>query len=177
MLNILKKLTLILPLTMTIQSQELCPIKFQFYDAGVPQWLDKETILERLKSKASKKNQDPLIERLMEYINRQDCAKAIKKEVSFDLEQAIHEKSFIHQKSFNCKNASKKLNSIKSLQGGGNVVILRGSRRVLLALVGEKSFCIQSSSYDGARLNDTKLDNLYNRLFGDYIAKKIEEYQ
>jgi hypothetical protein len=78
-------------------------------------------------------------------------------------------------KSFNCRGASKKLNSIKELKGEGKVVILRGSHRVLISLVGEKSFCIQSSSYDGARLNDNNLERLYSRLLGNYINHKLEE--
>jgi len=175
MLNILKKSTLALLLTLTLQADDICPIKFQFYNAGVPQWIDSISLFEKLKTKASKKDQDPLLESFMAYINKQDCIKAIEKPTSFDLQQAIHKQSFIHLKSFNCRGASKKLNSIKELQGEGNIVMLRGSHRVLISLVGEKSFCIQSSSYDGARLNDNSLERLYSRLLGEYINHKLEE--
>lgn len=174
MLNIFKKSTLLLLLTFTIQAEDICPIKLQFYNGGVPQWIDSISLLERLKSKVSQKNQDPLLESLIKYTNKQDCVKAIKKSTSFDLEQSIHKKSFINKKSFNCKGAYKKLNSIKSLQGEGKVVMIRGSHRILISLVGEKSFCIQSSSYDGARLNDNRLERLYNRLLGNYINHKLE---
>ncbi|MCK4440526.1 MAG: hypothetical protein KAU90_00875 [Sulfurovaceae bacterium] len=174
MLNILKKFTLFLLLTITIQAEDICPIKIQFYNGGVPQWIDSISLLKKLKSKASKKNKDPLLENLIKYSNKQDCVKAIQKETSFDLEQSIHKKSFINLKSFNCKSAYKKLNSIKSLQGEGNVVMIRGSHRVLISLVGEKSFCIQSYSYDGARLNYNSLKRLYKRLLGNYINHKLE---
>jgi len=175
MLNILKKSTLAMLLTLTLQADEICPIKFQFYNAGVPQWIDSISLFEGLKSKASKKDQDPLLESFIKYINKQDCIKAVKKPTSFDLKQAIHKKSFVHMKSFNCRGASKKLNSIKELQGEGKVVMLRGSRRVLISLVGEKSFCIQSSSYDGVKLNDNHLERLYSRLLGNYINHKLKE--
>jgi hypothetical protein len=175
MSNFFKSSILAVLLTLSINSQELCPITFKFYDVGVPQWLDKQTILERLKSKASKKNHDPLIEKLIAYTNRQDCSKALKERVSFDLEQAIEEKSFINQKSFNCRSSANKLNSIRALRGGGKVVIIRGSHRILFAHVGENSFCVNSRDYDGINLNETQLAYLYDRLFGDYIIKKLEE--
>jgi len=175
MLNIFKKSTLALLLTLTLQADDICPIKLQFYNAEVPQWIDSISLFEKLKSKASQKNQDPLLESFIKYINKQDCIKAVKKPTSFDLKQAIHKQSFIHLKSFNCRGASKKLNSIKELQGGGKVVMLRGSRRVLISLVGGKSFCIQSSSYDGVKLNDNNLEILYSRLLGNYINHKLEE--
>jgi len=173
MYPLIKQTALIFALTLTSLAQDSCPIPLEFYDAGVPQWLDRESLLEQLKSKASTKEKDPLIEKLMTYSNHQDCIKAIPKETSFDLEQRIHAESFIHQKSFNCNHAAQQLNQIDALSGGGKVIILRGSHRILFAHVGETSFCVQSSSLDGKKLNDRRVQKLYNRLFGQYINKKL----
>ena len=175
MYNFVKKTALLLVITIASSAQDTCPINFQFYDAGVPQWLDRESLLEGLKSKGSSSDKDPLLEKLIEYSNRQDCSKAHLKETSFDLEQSIHEQSFVNKKSFNCKNAARQLSQIEELQGGGKVIILRGSHRVLFAHVGEKSFCVQSSAFDGKRLNDSRLQKLYDRLFGRYMKKKLAE--
>ncbi len=175
MYNLAKKATLFFMITLISSAQEGLPLSLQFYDAGVPQWLDRENILEGLKSKGSTTEKDPLVEKLIAYSDKQDLTKAELKETSFDLEQRIHEASFINKKSFNCKNAAKKLNKIEALKGGGKVVLLRGSRRVLIAHVGVKSFCIQASAFDGSRLNDSNLQELYDRLFNDYINEKLDE--
>jgi len=169
-------LTLLLMLFSFATAQEDSkPIHLQFYDAGVPQWLDKESILEHLKSKGSTPDQDPLLERLIHYSNQQPFTDAQLQSTSFDLEQAIHQASFIHQKSFNCYGAALKLNQIKALQGGGKVIFLRGSRRVLIAHVGVTSFCLQASSFDGRRLNNARLQRLYDQLFDSYINSTLEE--
>jgi len=173
MFNFIKKITLVVLFSMVTYAGDPCPISFEFYDAGVPQWLDREDILDKLKADSSKA--DPLLRELIKYTTSQGCAKTKVKKLSFDLEQKIKEKVFVNQKRFNCAGAHEKLNEIKGFnEYGGKLVLVRGSRRVLLSHVGWNTVCIQSSQYNGKRLSEYKLQNLFDKLFAGYIADRYE---
>ena len=169
MYSLIKKIALLAWLSSSIYAGDPCPIHFKFYDAGVPQWLDREDILEALKADSTKT--DPLLTKFREYTAKQDCTKTEEKEPSFDLIQEIKAKTFIHVKSFNCRGAHKKLKKIKDLSSG-DIVLVRGSRRVLISHVGWNTVCVQSSAYNGRHLSTYKLQTLFDKLFSEYILKK-----
>ena len=171
MYNFIKKLMLLILLSVATNAGDPCPISYNFYDAGVPQWLDRDDILEALGADSSKK--DPLLRKLMAYTKKQDCSKTKMKTASFDLKQSIKEKTFVNVKSFNCRRAHKKLKKIKGLHSG-DVVLVRGSRRVLISHVGWNTICVNSSSYNGKYLTQGKLERLYDDLFSEYISDRFE---
>ena len=171
MYNSIKKLALLILFSIASIAGDPCPISFRFYDAGVPQWLDRDDILEALGADSSKK--DPLLRKLMAYSKAQDCSKVRVKTPSFDLEQSIKEKAFVNIKSFNCNGAHKKLKKIKNLHSG-DVILVRGSRRVLISHVGWNTVCVNSSSYNGRYLTELRLQTLYDNLFAEYISDRFE---
>ena len=92
----------------------------------------------------------------------------------------MYENMFLNNKAFDCKNAHKKL-SIKILPsssftaGGAQVVVIRGSHRVMFinkgryTKVGANTICVNSADYDGKNLTKEKVTKLYWKLFGNQI--------
>jgi hypothetical protein len=226
-----------------------CPISFEFYDTGVPNWLEKEKILDSLESQAmwvgisyktakggavithvakgssaskaglkvndiiqkmngksihktkdvsreidvrkigdtlrfellrqGKKKviamkigrKDPLCSRLK--MNIHDCNRVETKQLIAAQIAKVQKKLFVNGKRFNCQNAHTALAKLKMFHGdGGELVMIRGSKRVLLAHVGQKTLCVQSAKFDGMNLNRKNLQELSYKLFDDYIQDR-----
>jgi hypothetical protein len=118
---------------------------------------------------------DPLVRMLVEANrNRQDCLGIQQNSGSpalADVQSAIFEDT----RSFRCTDAHLRLR--KHFPHGeydGDIVIVRGSRRVLLALVGWKTICVQASDYDGAKLTPVRMRKLFDRLTKELVEDRFE---
>ena len=93
----------------------------------------------------------------------------------------VYKKAFLKNKAFDCKNAHKKL-SKKMLPksdfrgGGAEVIVIRGSHRVMFVNmgmryedIGKKTMCVNSADYDGKHLTNKKVNQLYWKLFGEQV--------
>ncbi|HHS92899.1 MAG TPA: PDZ domain-containing protein [Campylobacterales bacterium] len=245
----IKHLLLLLGVTTLLHAGDPCPIGYEFYDLGVPKWLDKERVLDGLQSqsmwvgisyktakggavitrvvkgsnaykaglkvkdiiqrmngKSIQKTQDvsdgidaksigdvlkfellrsgekrtinmkigrkdPLFTQLSR--NLHGCNQVRIKHLKPEQKRNIQKKLFVNGKRFNCHNAHRELAKLKIFHGdGGELVMIRGSKRVLLSHVGEKTLCVQSSKYDGANLSKKSLKKLSYELFDDYVQDR-----
>ena len=94
--------------------------------------------------------------------------------------QYIYKNMFIKNRAFDCENAHKKL-FIKMLPNskftdeGAQVIVLRGSHRVMFinkgrySKIGANTICVNSADYDGKNLTAKRVDALYWKLFGVQI--------
>jgi len=82
----------------------------------------------------------------------------------------VHAKVFLKNKSFDCKNAHKKISTLNLVKqySEGNVFVIRGSRRILFAHLGWKSMCV---NYNG-NLTQTQRRKVLSTLFDDYIKDR-----
>ena len=102
-------------------------------------------------------------------------------EFSLKNKKDIYRKVFLKNKAFDCKNAHKnmfiKIFPSSEFRGGGSqVIVIRGSHRVMFINIGmryenigKKTICVNSTEYDGKNLTKEKVTKLYWKLFGDQI--------
>jgi len=77
-------------------------------------------------------------------------------------------------RQFNCKTAHKqKLDDPKMFgyEPGGNVIMVRGSKRILFAHLGWKTVCVD---YNGLNLTDKEQDKLLSNLFDAYTDDRFK---
>ena len=247
----MRKLLILIVLWLSLlKAGDPCPIGYNFYDAGVPSWLDRSKILNELKSKktwlgiayndiegrveitnvfkqspaekagikvgdtiyalADKKIKrmhefsdyfdierkeikikikrkgkviekkitlgfrDPLLYALKEYIP-EGCSDSQMKELSEKERQEIYKKVISPLKRFDCKTAHKKLQKMKLFTyNEGQLVLIRGSKRVLLIEPQWGTVCLNSRDYDGKNLTKTTIKKLFLKLFDKYTNDRFE---
>lgn len=114
---------------------------------------------------------DPLFTQLSRNIH--ECNQVRIKYLNSEQKREVQKKLFVNGKRFNCQSAHQELSKLKMFHGyGGELVMIRGSKRVLLSHVGQKTVCIQSTKYDGINLNQKSLKQLSHKLFDDYIQDR-----
>ena len=241
-----------------IYAGDPCPISFKFYDAGVPPWLNKNNILNKLKSKKTwfgisynnKENEgivvtkvykdspaetsgiqkgdiiyaiddktikikddftnyidnktlenkivvelkrenkkikkvvtlvsyDPLLYKLEHYIPEY-CNTMQIKELSHKDREEIYKKAFSSSHRFECKAAHKILSKMKKFQYDngylidGQLIFIRGSKRIMLVQPNWETMCINSKDYDGKNLTEKKIKKLFDDIFAKYVKDRFE---
>jgi len=132
--------------------------------------------------------QDPLVDRLLSIPGDENHMGAGHRQLhglSMKNRQYIYKNMFMKNRAFDCKNAHKKLfmkmlPASKFTDGGAQVVVVRGSHRVMFinkgrySKVGANTICVNSADYDGENLTEKNVTKLYWKLFGDQIEDWYE---
>lgn len=84
------------------------------------------------------------------------------------LERAI----FTKGRGFRCKDAHKRLSKVGFSRG--DIAVVRGSRRVLLASVGWKTVCVRAADYDGKKASSKRLKKLLQKVTDPYVSDRFE---
>jgi len=73
---------------------------------------------------------------------------------------------------FQCKTAHKALRKVipDAHQHDGQVVVVRGRRRILISLVGRTTRCVAASDYDGSLLTEQRLVSLFFEIAESLVA-------
>ncbi|MFT7623767.1 MAG: hypothetical protein ACI9WU_002950 [Myxococcota bacterium] len=228
-----------------------CPIRFAFYDLGVPEWLDRDTVLDGLESKDSyigisfndtkggvrvsrvyegspaaisglKKGdvittaggkalskhqelgqyldatspggslklkiiregvasdltltlgkQDPLIGALINYAVSQDCTHVRRTDIDAEQRKALLSAVFSKARRFQCDSAHRKLGKLEE-QGldGGDLVVVRGSKRVLISSPAWKTVCVKAKDFDGKNLTKKAVGRLFHKLTRGFVSDR-----
>lgn len=125
------------------------------------------------------KIRDPLIPKLKkqliqdrEYDTSYNCTHVTSDVLVGEKRKKVYAEVFINGRSFDCKNAHKKISALKlklfNKWDTGNVVVVRGSRRILFAHLGWKTICV---NYDGD-LTQSQRKQVLSDLFDDYIEDR-----
>ena len=56
----------------------------------------------------------------------------------------------------------------------GQLILIRGSKRVMLVEPQWGTTCIKSREYDGKNLTDVKIKKLFDTIFSNYIEDRFE---
>lgn len=203
------KLVMTLCLTLGLNAGDPGAFEIDFYDAGVPPWLDRDKVLSGLKSKeiwlgvTSRHEEEGILrdnKKMMKKVKLGARDPLIRKLITIEGEEhysgekdrnindlsvrnkvLVYQKVFLKNKVFDCKNAHKKLSKKmfpkSDLRGAGaEVIVIRGSRRVMFVNmgmryenIGKKTICVNSADYDGKKLTEKKVAKLYWKLFGSQV--------
>ena len=117
---------------------------------------------------------DPLLYRLNEY-QPESCSQSYIKELSENEKREIYKKAFSSSKSFECKRAHEKLSKMKKFKyNNGQLVLIRGSKRIMLVEPQWGTVCVNSRDYDGKNLTDKQVKKLFNKIFSSYINDRFK---
>lgn len=180
-MHALKLAPLAIALTFVARSADAgdpCPIGFVVVDAGIPEWANDEL-------KAKVKDGDPFVEKLAAVAKKQSCTELrvakrtkdalpvrIHDSVKYDLSMKKHHRKFYKSnRGFECKKAGKSLQELyEASYYGAPVVILRGHRRILVAVAGWKSTCVESAKADA--MSDKDLLALWKNVTAPYVKDR-----
>lgn len=117
---------------------------------------------------------DPLLYALKKSTSK-DCSYTTLEELTGKEKAAIHKRVISPLKRFDCKTAHEKLQKMKLFEHNrGQLVSVRGSKRVLLIHPHWGTVCVKSSDFDGDNLTKDSASELFNRLFNGYIEDRFE---
>jgi hypothetical protein len=236
----------LLAATATATAGDPCPIGFDFYDVGAPDWLDRDELLGALASKDSwiglsfksskdgilvtnvsdgspagkaglangdvitaldgtaytdhkaaglffrgKKPgdtikvdlkradrvetltlklgaQDPLVGALIDHAAAQECSDVSRANMTPEQTAEIRTKLFSKTRRFECKKAHRRLAKLDYLDEAA-IVVVRGSKRVLISKVGWATTCVSAADFDGDKLTDKAVGKVFKRLTKAYV--------
>lgn len=119
--------------------------------------------------------QDPVVGALIDHVSAQECTDVGRADLTAAQKKAIRGAVFSKQRRFLCKDAHKKLKDF-DYGGGvltdGHIVVVRGSKRVLISNPGWSTVCVAASSLDGAKLTPAALGAVYRRFSSKYVADR-----
>jgi hypothetical protein len=117
---------------------------------------------------------DPLVRMLVKANQKRgDCVEAYQEPTPLDLTK-LQPALFTDKREFRCDDAHHRLKRhLPTASGAGDIVIVRGRRRVLLALVGWKTLCVRAADYDGAKLTDRRMQSLLDQLTGERVQERF----
>lgn len=118
--------------------------------------------------------QDPFIGALIDYASSQECAAVTRGDLSEAGRQAAMQQMF-NGKRFRCEDAHKALAGADiagTEYGPGDIFIVRGSKRVILANTGWASACVRAKQVDGPKLNSKKMKQVFDSLTKAYIEDR-----
>jgi membrane-associated protease RseP (regulator of RpoE activity) len=114
--------------------------------------------------------QDPVLGALIRHASKQDCASVSRGEGDAEWVKKAQAAAFAKNRRFQCKDAHVHL--AKQGLEPGQIVLVRGSKRVLLANPGSTTTCIKAASYDGAKLTPAAVGSLFKTLTKAYVADR-----
>lgn len=119
-------------------------------------------------------NQDPVLGALIRYASKQDCTDVSRGDASPSWSAEARPLLWAKNKRFRCDDADSALTKGGVSLGEGDVLMLRGSKRLLFVSPNLETFCVSAKDYDGAKLTPAKIKALYTRLTQSYVAGRHE---
>jgi hypothetical protein len=153
-----------------------CPISFNVFNVGPPPWLA-----------TTAPKTDPFFDALIRFANGRDCSevrrgKVVDGHLSLKPHDTTKEKLalkyllkrlFAKNRRFSCAIAAKKLRGIRYAgDADGNVLYIRGRRRVMLTLPGWDSLCVRAKDVDGPKLTKKNVLRVWKRLTRRLVAHR-----
>lgn len=112
--------------------------------------------------------QDPVLGALIDHAAKQDCTFVRRGDVAAERVEALRAKLFHANRRFRCEDAHGQFEGVLE---PGDVVMVRGSKRILLANPGWATVCMRADEIDGARLAKA-IPALFDRLSKAYVADR-----
>lgn len=113
--------------------------------------------------------QDPVIGALLDYAHKQDCAYVRRGAVTQQFAEATRPKLFSKQRRFRCDDAHQ---ALAKDHEPGQIMVVRGSRRMLLSNPGWATVCIRSKSADGGKLTEKRIGEIFRQLTKAYVKDR-----
>lgn len=117
--------------------------------------------------------QDPFIGAMIDFAAAQNCSDARRANFTADQRAAIMAKLFKKAGRFECKTAHRKLRKLDFLEDG-DIVIVRGSKRVLVANTGWATTCVKAADHDGAKLTQKGVGKVFEKVTRAYVKDRID---
>lgn len=114
--------------------------------------------------------QDPVLGALIRHASKQDCAQVSRGDADAAWVKRAQAAAFSKNRRFQCATAHTQLAKLNIEPG--QIVLVRGSKRVLLANPGSQTVCIKAANYDGAKLTPAAIGDLYKTLTKAYVADR-----
>ncbi len=112
--------------------------------------------------------QDPVLGALIDHAAKQECSRVRRGDVDPKQVEALRAKVFHANKRFRCDDAHRQFEGHLE---AGDIVMVRGSKRILLANPGWGTVCMRANAIDGARLA-TAVPGLFETLSKAYVADR-----
>ena len=112
---------------------------------------------------------DPVFLGLVNAAETQECRAVRVGELTQAQRSAVAAAAFDESRGFRCDDAHA---ALKPSFDSGDVVMIRGGRRILLTLPGWSTTCVAVSDYDGTKLTTERLRGLIDRLAKAYVADR-----
>lgn len=93
--------------------------------------------------------QDPVVGALIDHAAKQECRHVRRGDVDPKQVETLRAKVFFENRRFRCDDAH---GQFEGLLEAGDIVIVRGSKRILLANPGWATVCVRANAVDGAKL-------------------------
>lgn len=112
--------------------------------------------------------QDPVLGALLDHAAKQACSFVRRGDVDPAKVEALRAKVFHDNRRFRCDDAHTRLAGVLE---PGDIVLVRGSKRILLANPGWATVCVRASDVDGAKLAPG-IPGLFETLSKAYVADR-----
>jgi hypothetical protein len=157
-----------------------CPIGFLVFDVGPPPWL----AAKKNEYTVNKPNIDPFLDALIEHAGALDCSRVRRGKLKDghlpikpnDTTKDKLAKSYLlkqlfeKNRRFRCRDAAKRLRSIRYAGSASNVLYIRGRRRILLTIPGWDTVCIRAKTVDGPNLTKKNVLRVWKKLTRRLVA-------
>jgi hypothetical protein len=112
---------------------------------------------------------DPVFLGLVQAAEAHDCRQVKVGALSAEQAAALATGAFDAQRGFRCDDAHQRLDGAF---GSGDLVVVRGGRRLLLTTPGWATRCVDVAAYDGDTLTDTRLGELLDTVTSAYVQDR-----
>ena len=119
------------------------------------------------------KQQDPLVRALLKYASSLKCAYVRRGSLSPSQVKSVMPALLEKNKRFRCADAHKRTVKILPTLNKGDVLVIRGSKRVLLTHVGWTTKCVYAHAFDGDRTGPTYIKPLFEQLTKAYTEDRF----
>jgi len=120
--------------------------------------------------------QDPVVGALIDHASKQECARVRRANLTAEQVTSIQKALFSKARRFRCKDAHRALRGLKyggrDTLEGGDLVVVRGSKRLLVTNQGWRTTCLKTADFDGARLTDKAIARLFRKVTGAFVADR-----
>lgn len=113
--------------------------------------------------------QDPVLGALVDHASRQACASVTRGDVPAKWAKKIRKKLFHKNRRFRCDSAH---GALAEEMEGGQIVMIRGKKRVLLTNPGWATVCVRAAEVDGKQLTQAAIASIFDRLTKAYVQDR-----